>query len=267
MINMSKVFMAEFLNLAMLNDWVALSHLILNLNLVMSNNLVNLDPSKRNNCKANGYYRGHNWITSHSIKDTITKGTLLINQTLKMKFLVFSSVAICSYLRCKYIARQRSTLIAVTVNRVTAVRKTDIKVRAFLSVQEVMLLKFLKSTAWNPTFSGSDTIPTHRSDKARPNSNVFDGESKCGLRHIVNRIIIFPGVAVMEIKMLRTINVINIFELKTKMLVGVSKQNSSWDLFISWLRSIMLKSSQRISNEYTYIFFLGDHKLIIYVFI
>ena len=131
----------------------------------------------------------------------------------------------------------------------TAGRKTDIKVRAFLSVQEVI------------TFSGSDKSSTHRSDKARTNSNVFEAECKCGLRHIVNKTNMFPVAAVMEIKMLRTINVINIFELKTKMLVGVSKQNSSWDLFISWLRSIMLKSSQRISNEYTYIFFSGRSQI------
>ena len=68
MTNSSKVFMQEFLNLAMLNDWVALSHLILNLNLVIPNNLVNLDPNKQNNYKANCYHKCHNEIASHSIK-------------------------------------------------------------------------------------------------------------------------------------------------------------------------------------------------------
>jgi len=103
---------------------------------------------------------------------------------------------------------------------VTTVRNVDIRVLAFTSVQEVILMEFVKSTAWNPTFSGSDTIPTHRSDKARPNSNVFEGVCKCGLRHIVARTDKFPIVAVMEIKVLRTINVTKIFEWSTKMLGG-----------------------------------------------
>ena len=110
------------------------------------------------------------------------------------------------------------------VNRVTVVRKTDIKVRGFLSVQEVMLPEFLKSTAWNPTFKWL---------RYKSNTQIRQSqtEQQCGLRHIVNRTNMFPVIEVMEIKMLRTINVINIFELKTKMLAGVSKENSSWDLF------------------------------------
>ena len=151
----------------------------------------------------------------------MTKGTLLNNQRHKTTFLVFFSVITCSYLRCRYIAKYRSTLIAVTVNRVTAVRNVDTKVRAFSRVHEVILLEFLKSTAWNPMLSGSDTSPTNRSDKARPNSNVFEEECKFGLRHIVTRTNKFPIVAVMEIKVFRTINVINIFELSAKMFAGI----------------------------------------------
>lgn len=79
------------------------------------------------------------------------------------------------------------------------VRIVDIRVLRFTSVQEVMS-DSLKSAAWNPTLSGSDTIPTHRSDKARLNSNVFEGECGCGLRHIVTRTNRFPIVAVMQIK-------------------------------------------------------------------
>jgi len=79
----------------------------------------------------------------------------------------------------------------------------------------------LKCTAWNPTFSGSDMSPTHRSDKARLNSNVLEGECKCGLCHIVTRTNKFPIVAVMEIKVLTTINVIKNFALKVKMPGGI----------------------------------------------
>ena len=104
----------------------------------------------------------------------------------KMTFLVLFSVTTCSYLSCRYIARQRSTLIAVTVNKVTAVKKTDMKVRAFDSVQEVILPESLKSTALNPTLSsGSDISPIHRSDKARPNINVFVEQCKFGIRIIL----------------------------------------------------------------------------------
>jgi len=105
---------------------------------------------------------------------------------------------------------------------VTVVRKIDIKVRVFVSVQEVILPEFLKSTARNPTFSGSDITPIQRSDKARPNSNVFVGECKCGLRHIVTRTNTFPIVAVIEVKVLKTINVIKIFGLMTKTFADIS---------------------------------------------
>jgi len=105
---------------------------------------------------------------------------------------------------------------------VTVVRKRDIKVRAFVSVQEEILPEFLKSIARNPTFNGSDISPTHRSDKARPNSNVFEEVCKCGLRHIVTRTNKFPIVAVIEVKVLRTISAIKIFGSITKMLADIS---------------------------------------------
>ena len=69
--------------------------------------------------------------------------------------------------------------------------------------------------------SGSDTSATHRSDKARPNRNVFEDEWKFGLRYIVTRTNKFPIVAAMEIKVLRTIDVIKIFGLTSKMLAGI----------------------------------------------
>ena len=64
----------------------------------------------------------------------------------------------------------------------TAVKKTDMKVRAFDSVQEVILPEFLKSTALS---SGSDISPIHRSVKARPNINVFVEQCKFGIRIIL----------------------------------------------------------------------------------
>jgi len=61
----------------------------------------------------------------------------------------------------------------------------------------------------------------------------------------------------MEMKMLKTINVIKTFELKAKMFTGVPKQISSWVLFIPLLGliNIVLKSAQRSLN---YLLFLGD---------
>ena len=108
----------------------------------------------------------------------------------------------------------------------------------------VSLPEFLISTAWNPTFSGSDITPIHRSDKARPKSNVFAEQCKFGLRHIVTRTNKFPIVAVIEVKVLRTIKVIKIFGLTTKMLADISQLNSFWDAFIPLLRSTAVEMSE-----------------------
>ena len=50
-------------------------------------------------------------------------------------------------------------------------------------------------------------------------------------------------VAVIEVKVLRTINVIKIFGLTTKMLADLSQLNSSWDEFIPLLRSATVEIS------------------------
>ena len=135
----------------------------------------------------------------------------LINHRNKITCLVLLSVTTCSYLRCRYIARYRSTLIAVIVKRVTTVKNRIIKLLKLVIVHEGRSIEVVKSI-WtsNPTLIGPNANPTHRSDKARPNNKVFEGECKFGLLHIVTRTKRFSSVAVTEIKMLIIISMIRI---------------------------------------------------------
>ena len=72
---------------------------------------------------------------------------------------------------------------------------------------------------------------------------MFEGECKCGLRNIVTRTNKFPIVAVIEVKVLKTIKVIKIFGLTTKILADISQLNSSWD-FIPLVRSTAVEISE-----------------------
>ena len=69
---------------------------------------------------------------------------------------------------------------------------------------------------------------------------------------------------IFQSQILRTIDAIKRFDFKTKTLAGISKQSSSWEIFIPLPRSIILKSSQLIFWIYGYC--LVHQKFIMYVF-
>ena len=73
---------------------------------------------------------------------------------------------------------------------------------------------------------------------------MFEGECKCGLRNIVTRTNKFPIVAVIEVKVLKTIKVIKIFGFTTKILADISQLNNSWDLFIPLVRCTAVEISE-----------------------
>ena len=93
---------------------------------------------------------------------------------------------------------------------------------------------------------------------------MFEGECKCGLRHIVTRTNKFPIIAVIEIKILGAIHkIIKIIELKTKrysiavqLLGGVRSVAEIHFIEISAMNLELIIIPERSQMNYTCFFFI-----------
>lgn len=132
-------------------------------------------------------------------------------------------------------------LIAVTVKRAIGVEYVTIKIIVFISAHEFRWTEFIKCIIPNPTPIGPETNPMNRSDKARPNIKMFEGECKLEVRQSVASTRKLPSNAVTEVKVFKTVKMIKYVGLSTERLVGIPKHHNTWDPFTTLLFSSMLE--------------------------
>ena len=127
----------------------------------------------------------------------IAASTMPTNQIPTEIVIIRFAVTISWYLRWKKIAMYLSRLIAVSVKRDTPQKQwaakrseTALLQKRFASLL-ILAMLYTRNIGWT-------TIPTPKSEKARPTSRIFDGVCKDGVLQIEMSTKRFPNVAVRE---------------------------------------------------------------------